>query len=465
MDTRGGVGRAAPGYDGVSVGSGIASRFVPPFVNRLAPFKRIIGTTGGLMLATVINSGTGFVFWWIAARQFPEAAVGLAGAAVAAMLMLSQASVLGLGTTLAGVLHREPRAAALAVSAFLSAASVGAVLGLGFVVVAPLISSEFSPMSAGLAMVLFALGVSVTALNTVLDQVLASSFRAMHQVGRTAIFGFGRLGLLMLAAVLLTPHGMVIYGAWVASAIVSLVVISLLPHHIGRMGEIFPLPWGQLGGMAFGALSHHVLTLSRASSVSILPVLVTGLISGEANASFYVALLLANFIAVVCEASTFTLYVVGARSPLLLWRQIRFTLVLTGSVTVLGTLVLALFGREILGIFGPTYAGSAYPAIVVLAASTIALVIKDHWIAIQRVRGTVGRASAIGVATLALELGAAATGAVLAGVLGLALARLAVLVVEATLMLPVVLRELRPTPAGPDRSAWPASERAGDLPQ
>lgn len=462
MAAAGGVGRAG-GRDGVSVGAAW-TRFVPPLVDRMAPFKRTMGTTGALVLATVISNGTGFVFWWIAARQFPEAAVGLAGATVSAMLLLSQASVLGLGTTLAGVLHREPRAVALAVSALLAAAGTGALLGLGFAALAPVLSSEFAPIAAGTAGILFAVGVSVTALVTVLDQVLEASFRARHHLLRIAIFGFGRLGLLMLAAALVVPDGLVIFGAWVLGTIVSLLVVGLLPHHVGRVREILPLPWRQLGTMTFAALSHHVLNLSRGSSVSVLPVLVTALISGEANAFFYVALLLANFLSVVCTAATFTLYVVGARSPAMLWHQIRFTLGLTGLVAIIGTLVLALFGRQILGAFGPTYAGLAYPTMIVLAASTIPLVIKDHWIAIQRIRNTVGRASTIGVVTLALELAAAAAGAVVAGVLGLALARLALLVVEATLMLPTVLRELRPTPA-PARSVWSPREGAGDRPQ
>ena len=449
----------------MSDAGGKVSRFGLPRVDRLAPFRRTIGTTGGLVMAAGVNSGTGFIFWWIAARQFPEAAVGLAGAAISAMLLLSQVSVLGLGTTFAGVLHREPRAVALAVSGLLAAAGAGALLGLGFVAVAPLISSEFAPIAAGLAIGIFALGVSVTALTTVLDQVLAASFRAMHQVLRTVIFGFGRLGLLVIAAALLAPDSMTIFGVWVAGTIASLAVIGLLPHHASRIGEVFPLPWRQLRGMAFGALSHHVLNLSRASSVTILPVLVTGLISGEANASFYIALLLANFISVVCTSATFTLYIVGARSPEMLWHQIRFTLGLTGAMAVAGTLVLGVFGRSILGAFGPTYAESAYPTIILLAASTIPLAVKDHWIAIQRVRGTVGRASTIGVATLALELGAAATGAVLAGVLGLALARLGILVVEAILMLPIVLREMYPTPGGSERGALSLAEDPRDLSQ
>ena len=170
---------------------------------RLAPFRWTMGATGGLVTASVLTSATGFVFWWIAARQYPPAAVGLAGAAVSAMLLLSQISVFGLGTALAGVLHREPRAASLAATAMMATGLVGLLLGLTFGVLAPLVSSELRPIIVTpLALAIFVAGVGVTALTAVLDQVLVSMSRQLLQLARNVIFGFGRLPILVLAAAL-----------------------------------------------------------------------------------------------------------------------------------------------------------------------------------------------------------------------------------------------------------------------
>ena len=415
-------------------------------VGRLAPFHRAINTTGGLVLATAVNNGSGFIFWWIAAQRYPAEAVGLAGAAVSAMLLLSQISMLGLGTTLAGVLHREPRAASLAVTAMIAASGAGAVLGLGFALLGPAISAELQPIAESWQVViLFAVGVSITTFSALLDPVLVSTARNLLQLLRNVIFSVSRLVFLLVAAALLASAGMVLYGVWIASTVFSLVVIGSLVHRARLSGDIRPLVWRQLGGMASDALSHHILNLSRSSSVWLLPLLVTIMLSREANASFYVALLLANFVALVGTSATFTLYVIGAQEPERLWQQLRFTMGVASVSSLAGTAVLTAGGGLLLTAFGDRYASEAYPTVALLAASTLPLAVKDHWIAIHRVRGSVRRGAVVGVMALALEISAAAYGAALAGIEGLALARLAVLVLEAAFMARTVVSSAFPS--------------------
>lgn len=423
---------------------------------RLAPFRRTIGTTGGLVAASALTSGTGFVFWWIAARQYPQEAVGLAAAAVSAMLLLSQIAVLGLGTTLVGVLPREERPEPLVNTALLAAGMAGALLGLAFGLLGPLLSPELRPIAATpLTLFVFGGGVSVSAVAAVLDQVLIAVSRNFLQLLRNAVFSFGRLAILIAAASLLAPSGMAIYAAWLAGVLISLAAVAILLRRLPLTRRTRPLMWGRLRELATGALSHHLLTLSRSSSIWLLPLLVTVVLSSEANASFYIALLLANFIALVTASATFTLYVAGARAPELLWRQVRFTLAMTTAAAVGGTAILALAGQPLLTIFGGSYAEAAYPTVALLALGTIPLVVKDHWIAVQRLRGGVVRAAVIGVGALVAELIGAAVGALLAGLEGLAVARLGILLVEATFMAPAVYRAVqRPPgaalgPAGP----------------
>jgi hypothetical protein len=287
----------------------------------------------------------------------------------------------------------------------------------------------------------------------VLDQVLVAMLHGVQQLVRNVAFSIGRLVLIVLAAMVLVPSGMVIYGSWLVGTAISIALVALLPANVAHLRGLGPLPWGNLRTMAFGALSHHVLNLSRSASVWLLPIVVTVLLSTEVNAAFYVALLLANFIALVGTSATFTLYVIGARAPEQLGRQMQFTVGLSLLAAVVGTIVIGVGGRLLLAAFGPAYADVAYPTVVVLALSTIPLVVKDHWIALQRLHGTVGRGALIGVALLILELGAAAFGAAAAGLLGLALARLAVLALQAVMMAPVVVRAMRappPDPVAPD---------------
>jgi O-antigen/teichoic acid export membrane protein len=438
-------------------------RLTFPLPARLAPFRWTIGATGGLVAASVITSATGFVFWWFAARQYPVADLGLAGAAVSAMLLLSQIAVLGFGTALAGVLHHERRAASLAVTAMTASGVAGVALGLAFGLLAPLLSADLEPIRATpLALAIFVIGVAVTAVVAVLDQVLIAVSRRLAQLTRNVVFGVGRLLLLAMAVVLLAPEGMAIYAAWLAGTVLSLIVILPLVLRSRPSGGVLPLMWSRLREMATDALTHHVVNLSRSASVWLLPVLVTITLSSEANAGFYVAFLMANLIVLVGKEATFTLYIVGARAPDTLWHQARFTFGLSAVATLIGTVAFTLLGRPLLALFGESYADSAYPTVAILALSALPVLVKDHWIAIHRVRGSVSTAAIVGVVTLVIELAAAAVGALWAGLIGFAVLRLVALVLEAAFMAPLLLRAMaRPPSADPVAAAAAAGDADG----
>lgn len=428
------------------------SRASVAWVTRLAPFRWTIGATSGLFAASLLTSGTGFVFWWIAAQGYSVSAIGFAGAAVSAMLLLSQVAMLGLGTALAGLLHREDRPASLAVTATVACAGAGLVLGLAFALIAPRLSNELQPLGPPVAVAIFALGVGATALTAVLDQVLVAVNRRLMQLIRNAIFGIGRLPILMLAvAATFAPDGMGIYVAWLAGTILSLGVILALLHSTELTGDVRPLMWGRLRAMAPDALAHHVVNLSRSASVWVLPVLVTITLSTAQNAGFYIAFLISNLILLLGKEATFTLYIIGARAPDTLWRQLRFTVGFCTLASLLGTIVLAVIGPTLLGFFGDSYV-TAYTTMVVLAISALPVLVKDHWIAIHRVRGSVSTAAVVGVATLVMELAAAVVGALLWGLLGFAIARLLALLLQAAFMAPTLIREMRPPSTGAHES-------------
>src|SRR5881275_3639940 len=68
----------------------------------------ILVNAGSLVGTTAVTSVLGFVYWWLAARQFPPEAVGFASAAISAMMLLATICILGLGTLLVGELPRQP---------------------------------------------------------------------------------------------------------------------------------------------------------------------------------------------------------------------------------------------------------------------------------------------------------------------------------------------------------------------
>ena len=83
-------------------------------------------------VTTLITSVLGFGFWIAAARLFPIDSVGIASAAISAMMLLAQFGLLGMGTLLIGELAGGEFTAGLVSAATLLAGGVSFGLGARF---------------------------------------------------------------------------------------------------------------------------------------------------------------------------------------------------------------------------------------------------------------------------------------------------------------------------------------------
>lgn len=398
-------------------------------------WQRPASMTSGLVSTAVLNSAGGLIFWWIAARLYPTSSVGFAAAALSATVLLAQVSELGLGTQFAGRLHMEDRPGDLLVTGLMACGAVGIVLGLLFALVAPRLSAELQPLSGTpAAAILFAAGVSLGALSSVLDQVLAATFRGAVRFARNATFVIARVAFGAAGATVAGTGGIVIVAGTVVAVAASLLVVAPFVREASRLARRTPR-WSRLRALSGDALSHHVLNLSRSASIWLLPLIATIAVSSAATASFYVALMLTGFVTLIGSSASFTLYVMGVTRPELMKHHVRVALVIAGTSALVGGAILVAFGRPLLGVFGGTYA-SAYIALVMLALTSLPVAVRDQWLSIKRARGHVRMAAWVGVVTLSLELGSAAVGARLGGIDGLAFGRLIALALIAAVMLP-----------------------------
>jgi len=165
-----------------------------------------------------------------------------------------------------------------------------------------------------------------------------------------------------------------------------------------------------------------------------LPLLVTVIISASANAGFYVAAMLANFVFVVSNALTTALYATSARESSALGNRSRLTLGVALLVCCAANVVLFIGARPLLLIFGHTYARDATWSLRLLGMAAFPLVIKSHYTALCRIQQRIGPALLPLAASAVLEIVVAAIGAHQGGLIGLSLGWLLVLLVEAVFM-------------------------------
>src|SRR5437879_2829277 len=99
---------------------------------------------GSLVGTTAVTSVLGFIYWWLAARDFPPQVIGVASASVSAMMLLGSICMLGLGTLLITELPRQPdQVVSLISTALIVVGGVGGCIGALFAVVALYVSADF----------------------------------------------------------------------------------------------------------------------------------------------------------------------------------------------------------------------------------------------------------------------------------------------------------------------------------
>jgi O-antigen/teichoic acid export membrane protein len=398
----------------------------------------ILINAGSLVGATAVTGIMGFVYWLVAARQFPEQSVGLASADVSAMLLLGTLSVLGLGTLLIGELPRHRgREFALMSTALLIAGLCGAITGAAFALIAPLVSADFQHLRASVGTVaLYSLGVGITTITIALDDALVGLLRGDLQFWRNSIFAVTKLALLYAAGLWLFHRSNVaIYTAWVSGIIIS--VIPLLLFFIRRRGwrgQQLRLDWDHLRKLAVPAAQHHALNLILQAPTMAMPVLVTILLSAMANAAFYVSWMISGFVFTGTMALTRVLFAINPDNKAELARKIRLTLGLSLLVCLLGNLILQVVGGPILTIFGSSYAEQATSSLRIIIIASLPSIIKEHYTAICRMQSKMVRAMIPAALGSLLELGFAALGARLAGLDGLCLGWVVALSLEALYM-------------------------------
>jgi O-antigen/teichoic acid export membrane protein len=396
--------------------------------------RALLTNAGSMVGTTLATSLLGVAFWFVAAQHFSEASVGIAGAAVSGMLLIGFVGALGMGTLLMGELPRRAGGRyALLNAALLTSAATGALLGLGFAVIAPIVSPNLGPLNASAtAAISFACGAGLTALTYVLDQALVGLLRGGLQLLRNVIFASAKLAaLLAVAAFLTSPEAAWIYTAWGAGIVVSLVVmLRVYGHDAGSLRPDFRT----LHRMRRAAASHAAVNLALETADLAMPIVVVSLLSPSDNGGFYIAWLVVGFMVMIPFSLSSVAYAIGSADGTRLVERFRFTFAASIALGILANLVLIAAAGPILEVFGPGYAETATTALQVLALGIFPLTVKTHYVAIHRVRRTLGRALPIAWAGTLLELGGGALGAALGGITGVAWGWLAGLLVEALVM-------------------------------
>lgn len=402
--------------------------------------RKVAALSASLVGTYAVTSALGMVFWLIAARQFPIASVGVAGAAVSTMLLLGTLGTCGLGTLLIArlPLTDQGRRRVLVRTALAVAAAGGLVLGavvplaaIALFGVADLRAITGNPGTA----TLFAVGCALMAVSIVVDQAVLVIGNGNLQLERNTLASAAKVVVLIVLVVLGETGGMAIFLAWTLGTLVTLPLVAWRTRGgraLADPGRL--LDRTTLRGLGGQALSHHSLNTALQAPLQLLPLLVLIGVSAQSNGVFSTALQVTGVIFALPFAIAVALFASARGSERDMIDRMRLTLPLSLAISVAANLVLFPLAGFVLSLFGAEYSAQGVEVLRLLALAGLPIVVKDHFVALRRVQGRTTEATAVLVVMAAFELAAAAIGMALGGVVGLCAWWLGALVVQALVL-------------------------------
>ena len=381
----------------------------------------------GLMSGKGVAMALGFAFWLLAARLFPPEDVGIAAAAIAGVMLVSQLSVFGIESAIvARYTEHEHRRDHFFNTAFSLVALAAVIVAVLAALVALGLNGDLSQVVKDGPLFALYVGMSVVAaVGIVLDQASMVLRRGDHVMSRNATNGF--LSIVPLLAMWpLASTGIggaaALFGSWVFGATAGLVVGAWQLNRLEPRYRYTPMLRRSFAvTLVRTGFPNHVLTLTERIPVLVLPLIITERISPNATAYWYAAWMVAWATLVISRSMSFALFAETSRRGTDLAastiKALRGSLLLGGGAAII-TIIAAPW---ILSLLGPDYAAVGTGPLRVLVLSFAPYSVIMTYIAVCRGTDRLREATIFG-ASLAIVVVTATTAATDGGLTWVAIA-------------------------------------------
>lgn len=358
-----------------------------------------------LMAGSAMTGVFGLVFWLVAAKVHDAETVGLASAAISAMLLLSMLGTLGLDYAIIRFLPNAANPGAMINTSLTVGALAAAVMSVVFVAGTGLWSPVLVFLRRDpLLFVGFVIFTSCLTLFLIQTRTFVARRRAEFSLAQNVVFNTLRVGLLILMALWFGAFGIV--SAWGVAVVMAFAFGILLfqprlePGYRPRPALVREV----VGKLVHYSLNNYLAVMLWVAPGYILPLIVANLEGTEANAYFYIAWSVANVLFQLPLAISFSLFAEGSVDQSTLGRNVLKSLGLCLVVITPPIVLLAVFGRQLLGWFDPEYADNAASLLRILAISAVPLSINSIYFVVERVRMRMGRVIALNALVAAATL-------------------------------------------------------------
>ena len=400
-----------------------------------------------LMANTVGNAVLGLLYWVLAARTFPDAAVGRGNALISLMMLVSTFTQLNWSGALIRFLPRAGHSARqMLVTAYVMATGLAAVASCAVMAYCHFARAPDDPLyvSTGVA-VWFVVSTMAWSVFNLQDAALTGLRATVWVPLENGLYGLVKL--LLLVAVAQTSLSDGVFASWTIPVIALLVPVNLLlfrrilPRHATAQADASRPP-ARRELARYMAGDYAAQSFSQLSS-TFLPVLVVSLLGAEQGAYFLPAQTAFAAMGMLATAITSSLVVEAARDEQAVHRLARAMLRRICLLVLPAAAFVALAAPWLLELFGSQYRAGATTVLQLMMLSLIPRIPVALYVTKCRLDNRTGTLALMQFAQAALVVGGTAVFAPTAGLVAVGWSVVAAEAVPALIVAGPVLRWLR----------------------
>lgn len=340
-----------------------------------------------LMLTTLFGSGSGFFFWILAARFYSSDEVGLAVAIISAMSLLSLFSRFGFDI---GIIRYLPNAnnKSEMINSCLTTISISSIIvSITFLIGLNIFSPKLLFLRENkLYATLFVIFTLMNCILVTQNNIFAALKCSKYSLIQT---------LIAMSRILLLPI-VVIYGLFgmYFSYGIGILAASIIGNSfISKIHPIYkPKPWIQKNIMKIivtFSFKNYIASIFEGATNYILPLLVLHILGAEKNAYFYIAWTFSSFINMIPRATAISLFAEGSNKNNNIKKDSIASIKFIYTLLIPLIILIFIFGRYILLIFGEDYSKNAFDLLVIFALTGIPFTLNMIYVTIKRIQNDI----------------------------------------------------------------------------
>ena len=306
-----------------------------------------------LMVSTFIMSVLGFVFWMIVTRLFSTEDIGLATTIISLMSLVTTFSLLGLNTGLIRYLAKSKRKNDKINTCFTLVMIITVIITTIILLLLGIISSKLLFIKENMILsFVFIIFMVFASFNGLIDSIFLAYRNAKYILLKNSVFSIAKIGLPFFL-VGLGAYG--IFSSWMISLILGfLSVLSVLIYKYNYKPKFvfYDSIIKKIGKYSFG---NYIAGAIGMLPTMLLPLIITNSLHPEITAYYYMAMMIANVLFIIPNATSNSLFAEGSYNEKNLKQQIKKSAKLISLFMIPAIILTIVLGKYIMLLFWQDY--------------------------------------------------------------------------------------------------------------